>query len=175
MGAPSYVPPIPATRVRSYSSTPRRPGSWRADRPGELTGPQPLGDRLGVPGPDPGYAVALAERFGDSLVLHKGEARSDVLSGAAAIAMKRAGLLGRAPVATDVEIALTLWGFLDPAAPEELVSLRRRWFEEIHTRHFYMERRRVTDAVPDELLVRTPAEIEEAHAQDWRACLDLTV
>lgn len=175
MGAPAYVPKIPTTKVRSYSSPPRRPAPWRADRPGELTGRQPEGDRLGVPGPDPGYAVSLTERFRDSLQLHDGEAVSDVLSGAAAIAMKRAGLFGRAPVSVDVEIGLTLWGYLDANVDEELVSLRRRWFEEIHTRHFYMERRRVADAMPDELLLQTPGEIKAAYVENWRACLDLTV
>lgn len=175
MGAPPYVPKIPATKVRSYSSPPRRPASWRADRPAELSGVQPEDNRLGVPGPDPGYAVTLAERFRASLQLHEGESTSDVLAGAAAIAMKRAALLGRAPVAKDVEIGLTLWGFLDAGAPEELVSVRRRWFEEIHTRHFYMERRRVADAVPHELLVSSPAEIAAAHTADWQGCLDLTV
>lgn len=175
MGAPPYVPKVPAVKVRSYSSPPRRPGSWRVGRPAELPGVQPEGARLGVPGPDPGYAVSLAGRFRDSLQLHEGEAPSDVLAGAAAIAMKRAALLGRAPVAADVEIGLTLWGFLEANAPEELVSLRRKWFEEIHTRHFYMERRRVADAVRHDLLVASPAEIAAAHAADWRACLDLTV
>lgn len=175
MGAPQYVPKIAATKVRSYSSPPRRAGSWRADRPGELTGLQPEGDRLGVPGPDPGYAISLTERFRESLQLHDGEAVPDVLAGAAAIAMKRAGLFGRAPISADVEIGLTVWGYLDANVDEELVSLRRQWFEEIHTRHFYMERRRVADAMPDELLLQTSAEIKAAYADDWRACLDLSV
>lgn len=175
MGAPPYVPKKPATKVRSYSSPPRRAGSWRADRPGELTGRQPEGDRLGVPGPDAGYAISLAERFGDSLQLHAHEATSDVLAGAAAIAMKRAGLFGRGPIGTDVEVGLVVWGYLDANVDDELVSLRREWFEEIHTRHFYMERRRVADAVLEELLLRTPDEIKAAYATDWRTCLDLTV
>jgi hypothetical protein len=175
MGAPQYVPKKPAANVRSYASPPRRAESWLADRPGELTGRQPEGDRLGVPGPDPGYAISLTERFRDSLQLHEGEAESDVLAGAGAIAMKRAGLLGRAPISADVEIGLTVWGYLDANVDEELVSLRRQWFEEIHTRHFYMDRRRVADAVPDELLLQSPAGIKAAYAADWRACLDLTV
>lgn len=175
MGAPRHVPNRPATTVRSYSSPPRRPTSWRADRPGELKGPQPEGERLGVPGPDAGYALTLAERFRDSLQLHGGESDSDVLAGAAAIAMKRAGLFGRAPIGADVEVGLVVWGYLDANVEQELVSVRQDWFEEIHTRHFYMERRRVVDAVRDELLLRSPEEIEAAYDRDWRACLDLTV
>lgn len=176
MGAPEYVPLKPATKVRSYSSPPRRPGSWRAQRPGELVGRQPEGERLGTPGPDPGYALTLAGRFGDSLQLHDGESRSDVLSGAAAIAMKRAGLFGRAPVSADVELALVVWGYLDANVEEALVELRQEWFAEIHAQqHHYMERRRVADAVSEELLRRSPAEIKAAYEADWRSCLDLEV
>ena len=36
MAAPDFVPLDPARRLRSYSSPPRRPGAWIADRPGEL-------------------------------------------------------------------------------------------------------------------------------------------
>lgn len=175
MGAPPYVPKRPAIKVRSYSSPPRRPAPWRADRPGELTGRQPLAERLGVPGPDPGYALKLAERFRESLQLRDRESPADVLSGAAAVAMKRAGLFGRAPISVDLELGLVLWGYLDANVDEELVELRREWFEEIHTRPNYMRRRRVADAVPADLLRRTPTEIKAAYAEDWRACLDLTV
>ncbi len=175
MGAPAYVPKTPAVKVRSYSSPPRRPGSWRPERPGDLTGRQPEADRLGVPGPDPGYALTLAERFVGTLQLHDRETAADVLAGAAAIAMKRAGLIGRAPIGADVEVGLVVWGYLDANVDEELVSLRHDWFEEIHTRPYYMELRRVADAVPDELLRRTPAEIKAAYAAGWRNCLDLTV
>lgn len=134
-----------------------------------------MADRLGVPGPDPGYALKLAGRFRDSLQLHDLESEADVLAGAAAIAMKRAGLSGRAPISVDVELGLVLWGYLDANVDEELVELRREWFEEIHTRPHYMLRRRIADAVPDELLARTPGEIKAAYAEDWRACLDLSV
>ena len=175
MGAPEYVPLKPATKVRSYGSPPRRAGSWRADRPGELVGRQPDGDRLGTPGPDAGYALTLAARFSDSLQLHDGEHTPDVLSGAAAVAMKRSGLFGRAPISADVEIGLVVWGYLDANVEQELVDLRRQWFEEIHTPHHYTERRRVADAVPEDVLRGTPAEIKAAYEADWRSCLDLTV
>lgn len=175
MGAPDYVPTDPTARVRSYSSPPRRPGSWSPDRPGDLDGRQPYGERLGVPGPDPGYTLKLAARFEPTLQLHDREDPEDVLAGAAAIAMKRAGLFGRAPISVDVELGLVVWGFLDANVDEELVELRRSWFEEIHTRHHYMQRRRVADAVPAELLRRRPAEVKAAYSEGWRNCLDLTV
>ncbi|MFV0315356.1 MAG: hypothetical protein ACK5O2_00140 [Microthrixaceae bacterium] len=175
MGAPEYVPLDPTAKVRAYSSPPRRPASWRADRPGELVGRQPEGERLGTPGPDAGYALTLAERFGDSLQLHGGETPSDVLAGAAAIAMKRAGLFGRAPISVDVELGLVVWGYLDANVAEELVELRQAWFDEISVVHHYMAWRRVADAVGEELLRQTPEAIKAAYEADWRSCLNLDV
>ena len=173
MAAPEHVPVSTNRPVRSYASPPRRAGSWMADRPGEVVGRQPDGVRLGTPGPDQGYALTLVEQFRDRLVLTAGEHANDALAGAAAIAMKRSGLLGRAPVVHDVTVALTVWGFLDDDAPRELVDLRREWFEEVHHVHHYAELRRITDAVPASVLMQPHAISEAQHIRDWRSCLDL--
>jgi len=173
MGAPEFVPTSRADTTRSYSSPPRRAGSWNANRPGDLVGRQPEGDRLGTPGPDQGYALTLAARFEGRVKLAEGEHEADALAGAAAIAMKRSGLFGRAPVIFDVEAALAVWGFLDPRPDPALVEVRREWFEEIAHDHHYMERRRVVDAVPAELLRQSHDDIEVAYAEGWRDCLDL--
>lgn len=173
MGAPEHVPAVPGSTVRSYSSPPRRAGSWRADRPGELPGRQPAGERLGTPGPDQGYALTLAGRFAGRLQLEEGESEADALAGAAAIGMKRAGLFGRAPVIHDVEAGLAVWGYLDANVDPALVELRRQWFEEVHHPHHYMELRRVVDAVPADLLRQSLDDIEVAYAESWRDCLDL--
>lgn len=175
MGAPEYVPTTPQDEVRSYASPPRRPASWRADRPGEVVGRWPEGDRLGTPGPDQGYAIGLADRFQGRLQLHDGDDEADALAGASAIGMKRAGLFGRAPVVHDIEAGLCLWGYLDADVDPVLVELRRGWFEEVHQAHHYMELRRVVDAVRDEVLHQSLDAIAAAYADDWRACLDLTV
>ena len=45
MGAPEFVPLKANRQTRSYSSPPRRPESWVADRPGDLNARQPSGDR----------------------------------------------------------------------------------------------------------------------------------
>lgn len=173
MGAPEYVP-IPVTdKVRKYFSPPRRLGEWRADRPGELTGPQPAGAALGTPGPDQGYALRLAKRFKGSLKLQAGESEADALGGAAAIGMKRSGLLGRAPVIYDIEAGLVVWGFLDANAPDELVNIRRRMFEGVHSDHHYTERRQIVDAVSAELLMQSHDDIGVAYAENWRDCLSL--
>jgi hypothetical protein len=173
MAAPEFVPTQPTRRVRSYSSPPRRAGSWIADRPGELGGRQPAGEQLGTPGPDQGYALTLAERFAGRLSLTEGEHQADALAGAATIAMKRSALFGRAPVIHDLTAALTIWGFLDPSAPAELVELRREWFEEVHLAMHYTARQRIADAAPDEVLRLPHQKIADRHRVDWRACLDL--
>jgi hypothetical protein len=172
MGAPEYVPKDHNVAVRSYSSPPRRGSSWMADRPGEVSGPQPEGDRLGTPGPDQGYALTLAERFSGQLHLVDGESEADALTGAAAVAMKRSGLFGRGPILHDVQAALTVWGYLDGSADAQLVSLRRDRFAQVHHDVHYMQLRRIADAVPAELLLQSLDDIEVAHVEDWNSCLD---
>jgi len=172
MGAPEHVPAQPTARVRSYSSSPRRPAGWLADRPGDLTGPQPSGDRLGTQGPDQGYALHLARRFEGRLHLEDGESEADALAGATAVATKRSGTFGRAPVLHDVQAGLVVWGFLDADPDPELVALRRERFAEVHHAHHYELLRRIADAVPAELLAQSLQDIEVAHAEDWRACFD---
>lgn len=175
MGAPEFVPVPSDAAPRTYSSPPRRAGSWNADRPGDLVGRQPEGDRLGTPGPDQGYALTLAARFKGRLELTDGEHEVDALAGAAAIAMKRSGLFGRAPVIHDVQAGLAVWGYLDDTPDPALVDARRTWFEEIGHDHHYTERRQVVDAVPADLLRQSLDDIEVAYAEGWRDCLDLEV
>lgn len=173
MSAPEHVPTKPTSLVRTYASPPRRAGSWLADRPGEIDGRQPEGEQLGTQGPDQGYALVLARRFEGRLHLEPGESEADALAGAVAVATKRSGLFGRAPVIHDLTVGLTVWGFLDPSPAPELVELRRAWFDEVHLVHHYPALRRIADAVPDEVLRRPHAVVEAAHAADWRSCLDL--
>ena len=124
MAAPEYVPVRPMDDVRTYESPPRRPGSWLSTRPGDLQGNSPHGDRFGNPGPDQGYALLLAKRLSDRLHLEPGEKVDDVMAGCVGVALKRASLLGRAPVIYDLTAAYTVWGYLDDKPATELVSLR---------------------------------------------------
>lgn len=173
MAAPEFVPTAPLERVRSYDSPPWRGAPWFADRPGEIEGLQPTGDQLGVPGPDQGYALRLANRYRGRLHLHEGESEADALTGATAVAMKRSALLGRAPVIHDITAALTVWGFLDPNPAPELVEIRRELFAEVHHSVHYTERRRIVDSVPDEVLRRPHGAIAQRYRAGWRSCLDL--
>ncbi|HTO01641.1 MAG TPA: hypothetical protein VL068_13300 [Microthrixaceae bacterium] len=173
MAAPEYVPLDPTAQLRSYGSPPRRAGSWMKDRPAEIRGLQPIADRLGVTGPDPGYALTMAARYKGKLHLGAGEKESDALAGAGAIAMKRAALTGRAPILADVKVALTIWGFLNPNPPAELVELRTDVFEEVHNPADYPRLRTLADMVPSEVLAADPDTIARAHNIDWRRCLTL--
>ncbi len=176
MAAPDYVPTDPMARLRSYSSSPRRPESWVADRPGDLDHGQPRGEGFGAPGPDLGFALKIARTFDDRLHLAEGEDHHDVVGGCVAMAMRRASLFGRAPVVHDLTVAFTLWGFLDGGAPDELVARRRTAFEGVgHAAHHYVELRALVDSVPEATLQMTPARVTEAHQADWRGPLGLHV
>jgi hypothetical protein len=171
VAAPEHVPVDLRQPVRGYESPPRRPGSWRPDRPGEVVHEgQPRGERLGNQGPDQGYVLSLARRFEGKLTLTPGEHEKDALAGAAAIALKRASLYGRAPVVHDLTVALTIWGFLDEA-PDDLVELRARLFEEVWHPHHYAALRQLVDLVPEATLRLTPAQASESHRADWRSLL----
>ena len=158
MAAPDYVPAPVDDPARVYQSPPWRPESWMADRPAEIPGRQPLGPRLGDPGPDQGFAIKLARQVRGRMVLTSAESEEDALAGIVAIAMRRSALFGRAPSIHDITVALTLWGFLSEA-PAELVALRAQVFAAVASTHHYMERRAIVDAVPEDVLRLDPASV----------------
>jgi hypothetical protein len=173
MSAPAHVPGR-LNQPKAYSSPPRRAGSWRADRPGEIVGTgQPSGPALGNPGPDQGYILKLAAGVGDELVLAPGEHRTDAIAGACAVALRRASLYGRGPMADDLRVALTLFGYFGEA-PEELVARRRGLFDEVHhsTVHYFAARE-IADLVPEATLRMSLDEVVAACASDWKAPLGL--
>jgi hypothetical protein len=170
VAAPEYVPVDRTKLLRTYTSPVRTRGSWLATRPGELADGQPHGEQLGNQGPDQGFVLRLVRRFEGKLTLTPGEHERDALAGAAAVALKRASLLGRAPVLHDLTIALTVWGFLGDA-PSELVTLRKSLFEEVAHPHHYSELRHLCDLVPDTTLRMTPQQVTEAHRAGWRSLL----
>jgi len=172
VAAPEYVPEKAMNHVRSYESPPRRPQSWRPDRPGDSDTGFERGDRLGAQGPDQGYVYVLARRFEGQLQLAADEREEDALVGCTGVALKRASLFGRAPVVHDMTVALTVWGYLGDAPPD-LIAFRQPLFAEVASPHHYPEQRRVVDLVPDDVLRRTPDEIAEAHRSDWRSLLSI--
>lgn len=170
MAAPEYVPQPAVESVRGYTSPPRRPEPWRADRPGDDPTGFPQGERHGTPGPDQGYVYLLARRFEGTLNLAPDEHEADAIVGCVGVALKRASQFGRAPILDDLTVAFTIWGFLGEA-PADLVAYRQRMFEDVANPHHYVEQRRIADAVPDEVLRRTPEQIAEAHRARWRNLL----
>jgi hypothetical protein len=169
MAAPEFVPTSPADEVRSYTSPDHVPASWRPGRPGELTGRQPEGDGLGYQGPDQGFGLVLANRFRDRLQLQPGEHADDAVMGSLGVALRRASLFGRAPVVYDLTIAYTIFGFLDPSPPTELVALRRSAFAGVgHPAHHYAEWRAIADGVPEATLRQAHQAVQASYPAEWR-------
>ena len=168
MAAPEYVPRPKSEQVRTYASPPRRAEPWTADRPGEVAEGQPVGPRLGHQGPDQGFAIKLARRFEDRLVLAEGEHEADVLAGCVGVALKRASMFGRAPTIHDLTVAFTIWGFLDQAPPP-LVAMRRPFFAEVRHPNHYLQMRRLVDKVPAWSLQLGPDEVRRLVAGDPQA------
>jgi hypothetical protein len=153
MAAPSYVPqPVVRPTSWAYSGPRRRLGAWHADRPGEVVGGQPRGERLGNPGPDQGYALRLARGFTARLQLGYGERAADVVVGCVGVALKRAALFSRAPMVGDLELAFSIFGFLDEAPTGDQLDERRSLFAEVSHHHHYAEVRRIADRVPESVL-----------------------
>ncbi len=138
-----------------------------ADRPGDFGGAQPTGDQLGTPGPDQGYAFKLARHFADRL--HPGRLdNDDVTSGCVAIASKRAGLFGRAPVVYDLTAAFTMWGFLDPAPPSDAGRAQRTALSPGRQRLITTSNAaELVDRVSAEVLLRPHAAINDDYGRDW--------
>jgi hypothetical protein len=168
VAAPEYVP-VSLNEVPRLKEPIPAPGHWKADRPADLQGGQPHGAKFGSPGPDQGYALTLARRFEDRLQVPAGEHAEDVVAGCLGVATKRSSLFGRAPVIYDLELAFTLWGFLDQP-PNELVEFRKPLFE--GARHHYWDQRHISDLVPDETIRLTPKQVRD-RLSDWRSLLFL--
>jgi len=174
MTQPKFAPVTDRAEVRQAYKLPGA-GEWYSHRPADYR-PQPHArhrPNTGIPGPDQGYALLLAGRFGDRLRLTDLEHTDDVLAGAVAIGLRRASMVGRAPVLSDVELALHLFGYLD-GAPEELVETRERLFAGIA--HDYWQQRDLADLIPESTLRLSPAEVREATRSDpdlWRVLTGL--
>jgi hypothetical protein len=168
VAAPEYVP-VSLNELPRLKEPIPAPGRWKPDRPADLKGGQPFGPMLGRPGPDQGFALVLARRFDDRLVLADGEHKDDVVAGCLGVATKRSSIFGRAPVVYDLELAFTLWGFL-AEPPEYLIEFRRHLFLGVH--HHYWDQRKITDLVPEETLRLTPAQVRE-RLSEWRGMLSI--
>jgi hypothetical protein len=168
MAAPEYVPNTLAQQPRRGLGLPPA-RAWVAKRPGELGAAQPLGVSLGAPGPDQGYALVLARRFEERLVLD-GTHREDAVAGCLGVGLRRASLFGRAPVVHDVDLAFRVWGFLGDAPPE-LLALRTPLFQAAS--HHYWDQRSIVDRVPEATLRLSHTEVASRFPTGWRGLLGL--
>ena len=166
MTQPDYVPIGAAQRVRETERLPPA-GRWAADRPAEIAGRAPAGEKLGNPGPDAGYGLKLARSLVVRLVLEPGERAEDAVAGCFAVGVRRSSLFGRAPVIYDMELAYGLWGFL-PGAPPGLVAYRVPLFK--GAAHDYWGQRVIVDRVPESTLRMSPADVA-AGMGGWRSLL----
>ncbi len=166
MTQPDFVPILDADRVRPTDRL-AVPDPWWADRVAEIrTLTQPQGEMFGTNGPDQGYALCLAERFDDQLVLSDGESASDVRAGGTATALRRAAHFGRAPVIYDLRWAFEVWGVLGNA-PQELVTYRMGFFA--GCAHDYLERRTLASRVAADSLVLGPGVVRDrVSSGQWR-------
>ena len=171
MAVDPYVPTRQEDAPRRSIAIPPAAG-WRADRPGDLDPAVASGRRgvlFGTPGPDSGYALTLAERFSDRIAAVRPETAHDAEVVGAQVAMRRGGLFGRAPIATDVEFGLTLFGWLGDA-PADLVEWRRLAVAGIS--HDYPRRIALVEAIPEWVIRQPPDQIRERRS-DWRHLLGL--
>ncbi|NBV73807.1 MAG: hypothetical protein EBR65_02390 [Actinobacteria bacterium] len=168
MAAPRSAPA--GLRASSHYRSPDVvPDGWAPDRPAEIDGLQPVGRRLGSQGPDQGFALRVAGRFRDRLHPGEGVSVDDAIRGCLGIALRRASMASRAPVVHDLTIAFTIWGFLDPNPPAELVVERRRLFAGVaDVNHHYTEARVIVDLVPDSTLEASVAQVVSVYPAQWR-------
>ena len=169
MAAPRYAPVSPVEEPRTYESPDFVPAAWTPSRPAEIEGRQPTGERLGYQGPDQGYVLTLAARARALVRLSAGESVDDALRGCSLIALRRAALFGRAPVVFDLDLALSMWGYLSDSPPADLVAVRRELFAGVGNPHHYKEGRAIADMVPESTLRMTPAAVASQMATSWRS------
>lgn len=173
MAAPKFAPAPAVDASRSYASPPVVPGSWSPSRPADLSGFQPSGERLGYQGPDQGFALNIANGFRSRLRLQSGEHADDAIRGCLGIALRRASMFSRAPVVHDLTIAFTMWGWLDPNPPADLLAERRRRFAGVGHAHHYDEARALVDMVPEHTLLAGPDKVVDAYPSGWRELVGL--
>jgi hypothetical protein len=111
---------------------------------------------LGAPGPNIGYALALVERARDRIALAPHEHGADAAAVIGELAMKRAASYGRAPVITDIEVAMLLLGYQGGIDPED-AKWRVGAVEGAH--ESYPRRRALCDAVDLDVLRMAPSAI----------------
>jgi len=172
MAVPKFAPTSPVDDARAYRSPDHVPDRWEPTRPAEIRGFQPEGTRLGYQGPAQGFGIKVANTFRPRLHVRSPETLDDAVRGSLGIGLRRASLFSRAPVVHDFTIAFTVWGFLDPNPPADLLALRAEAFVGVaHIAHAYDQQRALVDSVPEAMLRMTPQAVTAAYPVRWRELL----
>ena len=128
MSTPRFVPSHAAAhaarapRVTDFAGIP--PARRSPLRPAAGRRP-PRAPGFGLPCPDAGYALLLADLTIEHVTLEPVERKEDAVSAIATIAIRRAAVLGRAPFIGDVAVARSLLGY-DGDGPSEFTVWRAR-------------------------------------------------
>lgn len=151
-------PNIEVTEAERPRSVPEPPPArrWRPDiKPGIPTTPEevPRGGRFGSPTPDGGWGLRLISQF--DLPDDDPNLRSVI----AALAIARAGALGRGPVLEDIEVALALTGY-GYEAPDSVTERRERWMDAVP--HEGRPGQTAVGEMDRDLLVKKPDEVRRA-------------
>lgn len=138
---------------------------WKANRPGDFSGPEqvPWGGAFGTPGPDTGYALHLLRAV--ELPMRPDEDRADVERALIHLISARASHFGRAPTREDVEVARLIFGLapvegLDDTLEVQLAEDRRTWVP--RAARSPAKGRELAAKVSLELLTADPAEVAAA-------------
>jgi hypothetical protein len=126
----------------------------------------PRAPGFGLPCPDAGYALLLADHTVDRVALEPVERREDAVSAIGTIAIRRAAVLGRAPCIRDVAVALRLLAY-DGDGPSEFTGWRARELAGIARDPDL--RQRLADAAMPAIESRDPIDADVARA--WREAL----
>jgi len=125
----------------------------RARKPGLQRSPdRTVGVGHGTPAPGEGFALTIAHHEVAKLAFAHEHDRHDVETGIALVAAKRASLVGRGPILSDVHTALDVFNLREG----DVVS-HERCLVFAGIAHSYAEQRRFVDAVSDEQLVTPPS------------------
>lgn len=135
---------------------PGSPRRWKPGRPGELSSPADVawGGKFGRPGPDTGFVLKLIKRA----EFDRGDRAKVTDAVAATVAGARASLFGRAPTATDVEVALVLMGLRTDGLPaDKAAALKKRRIDALdHAAHEMRKGSSFLEHVPVAHLEATP-------------------
>lgn len=106
------------------------------------------GKGQGTPAPGEGFALTIAHREVGKLTFAHEHDRHDVETGVALVAAKRASVVGRGPILSDVLRALDIFQLRDADVISHELCVQFAGLA-----HSYAAQRRFVDAVPEEQLV----------------------